>query len=220
MILCRSRILGSPISPSRNASCSCRPRLVAVNSSDRNRDGSDSLPQVQAMARDGARRLPGQAETVLNGSESAEGLISRVPVAAAVKSYSDLDYLTVRQGSKGMVPPTPCHAMMVAYVPMQELLAIQQSDGPKAIGFFGTRNMGVTHQKLVEVLSYAYASTVRHAPPHQGEPGKCGYLLLPAPASDMAACPSGMRHSGGAPSPLLPSQAHALCAPPLHARLV
>ena len=46
-----------------------------------------------------------------------------------------------------------CHA--------QELLAIQQSDGPKAIGFFGTRNMGVTHQKLVEVLSYAYASTVR-----------------------------------------------------------
>eukprot|EP00955_Chlamydomonas_euryale_P080446 363424-Chlamydomonas_euryale.AAC.7 len=39
-------------------------------------------------------------------------------------------------------------------------MAIQQSDGPKSIGFFGTRNMGVTHQKLVEVLSYAYASTV------------------------------------------------------------
>jgi hypothetical protein len=43
----------------------------------------------------------------------------------------------------------------------QELLAIQQSDGPKNVGFFGTRNMGVTHQKLVEILSYAYASTVR-----------------------------------------------------------
>lgn len=42
----------------------------------------------------------------------------------------------------------------------QELLAIQQNDGPKNIGFFGTRNMGVTHQKLVEILSYAYASTV------------------------------------------------------------
>ena len=43
----------------------------------------------------------------------------------------------------------------------QELLAIQQNDGPKDIGFFGTRNMGVTHQKLVEILSYAYASAVR-----------------------------------------------------------
>ena len=45
--------------------------------------------------------------------------------------------------------------------PAQELLAIQQSDGPKNLGFFGTRNMGVTHQKLVEILAYAYASTVR-----------------------------------------------------------
>ncbi|GAX79634.1 hypothetical protein CEUSTIGMA_g7075.t1 [Chlamydomonas eustigma] len=60
-----------------------------------------------------------------------------MPVAEASKSYSDLDYLA-------------------------ELLAIQQSDGPKAIAFFGTRNMGVTHQKLVEVLSYAYASTGNH----------------------------------------------------------
>jgi hypothetical protein len=43
---------------------------------------------------------------------------------------------------------------------LQELLAIQQSDGPKSLGFFGTRNMGLTHQKLVEILSYAMASTV------------------------------------------------------------
>lgn len=49
---------------------------------------------------------------------------------------------------------------------MQELMAIQQSDGPKNIAFFGTRNMGVTHQKLVEVLSYAYASTVCEARTH------------------------------------------------------
>lgn len=48
----------------------------------------------------------------------------------------------------------------VRFCVVQELLAIQQSDGPKNIGFFGTRNMGVTHQKLVEILSYAYASTV------------------------------------------------------------
>lgn len=46
---------------------------------------------------------------------------------------------------------------------LQELLAIQQSDGPKNLGFFGTRNMGMTHQKLVEILSYAMVSTVRTA---------------------------------------------------------
>lgn len=66
--------------------------------------------------------------------------MGRAPVAeltAPTKSFSDLDYL-------------------------QELLAIQQSDGPKKLGFFGTRNMGVTHQKLVEILSYAYASTGNH----------------------------------------------------------
>lgn len=43
----------------------------------------------------------------------------------------------------------------------QELLAIQQDDGPKNLGFFGTRNMGMTHQKLVEILSYAMVSAVR-----------------------------------------------------------
>jgi hypothetical protein len=46
---------------------------------------------------------------------------------------------------------------------LQELLAIQQNDGPKNLGFFGTRNMGMTHQKLVEILSYAMVSTVSAA---------------------------------------------------------
>ena len=43
---------------------------------------------------------------------------------------------------------------------LKELLAIQQN-GPKEVGFFGTRNMGVSHQKLVEILSYALVLTVR-----------------------------------------------------------
>jgi len=43
----------------------------------------------------------------------------------------------------------------------RELLRIQEN-GPKAIGFFGTRNMGVTHQKLVEILSYALVLTDNH----------------------------------------------------------
>lgn len=43
--------------------------------------------------------------------------------------------------------------------PSQELLAIQQQ-GPRAIGFFGTRNMGFMHQELIEILSYAMVITV------------------------------------------------------------
>ena len=38
-----------------------------------------------------------------------------------------------------------------------------QQNGPKNIGFFGTRNMGFSHQKLIEVLSYAMVLTVRPA---------------------------------------------------------
>lgn len=80
-------------------------------------------------------KLPSQPESVFGSGKDDYG---RAPVAElATKSVSDLDYL-------------------------QELLAIQQSDGPKKLGFFGTRNMGVTHQKLVEILSYAYASTGNH----------------------------------------------------------
>ena len=41
---------------------------------------------------------------------------------------------------------------------MQELIAMQQA-GPKAIGFFGTRNAGFLHQNLIEILSYAMVLT-------------------------------------------------------------
>ncbi|GAB4825767.1 hypothetical protein Ancab_008642 [Ancistrocladus abbreviatus] len=44
---------------------------------------------------------------------------------------------------------------------IQELLAIQQQ-GPRAIGFFGTRNMGFMHQELIEILSYAMVITKNH----------------------------------------------------------
>ncbi|KAL5228659.1 hypothetical protein ABZP36_016924 [Zizania latifolia] len=44
---------------------------------------------------------------------------------------------------------------------LQELLAIQQQ-GPRAIGFFGTRNMGFMHQQLIEILSYAMVITQNH----------------------------------------------------------
>ncbi|KAL7106449.1 hypothetical protein ACP275_07G114700 [Erythranthe tilingii] len=44
---------------------------------------------------------------------------------------------------------------------LQELLAIQQQ-GPRTIGFFGTRNMGFMHQELIEILSYALVITKNH----------------------------------------------------------
>ncbi|PRQ46004.1 hypothetical protein RchiOBHm_Chr2g0084451 [Rosa chinensis] len=44
---------------------------------------------------------------------------------------------------------------------LQELLAIQQQ-GPRSIGFFGTRNMGFMHQELIEILSYAMVITKNH----------------------------------------------------------
>ncbi|KAL6976085.1 hypothetical protein U1Q18_024879 [Sarracenia purpurea var. burkii] len=44
---------------------------------------------------------------------------------------------------------------------LQELLAIQQQ-GPRAIGFFGTRNIGFMHQQLIEILSYAMVITKNH----------------------------------------------------------
>jgi hypothetical protein len=44
---------------------------------------------------------------------------------------------------------------------LQELIAIQQN-GPKNIGFFGTRNMGFLHQQLIEILSYAMVLTNNH----------------------------------------------------------
>ena len=44
---------------------------------------------------------------------------------------------------------------------IQELMAIQQQ-GPRDIGFFGTRNMGFLHQQLIEILSYAMVLTENH----------------------------------------------------------
>ena len=54
--------------------------------------------------------------------------------------------------------PAECE---VPYDTMQELMAMQEN-GPRNLGFFGTRNMGFMHQNLIEVLSYAMVLTVSH----------------------------------------------------------
>ena len=58
--------------------------------------------------------------------------------------------------------PDLCHdGTQNSMRPLQELLAIQ-ANGAKNIGFFGTRNMGFLHQKLIEILSYAMVLTGNH----------------------------------------------------------
>ena len=65
---------------------------------------------------------------------------------------------------------------------MQELIAIQQN-GPKALGFFGTRNMGFLHQNLIEILSYAMVLTVRRplgGAKHPATPTACCFGRHPS----------------------------------------
>eukprot|EP00879_Flechtneria_rotunda_P004488 GHRR01004742.1.p1 GENE.GHRR01004742.1~~GHRR01004742.1.p1 ORF type:complete len:239 (+),score=44.42 GHRR01004742.1:186-902(+) len=84
-----------------------------------------------------AGKLPHQADQLFNPGDNNEDKLIALVDKPATRSIADLDYLS-------------------------ELLAIQQNDGPKNLGFFGTRNMGMTHQKLVEILSYAMVSTGNH----------------------------------------------------------
>ena len=70
-------------------------------------------------------------------------------------------------------------------MPLQELIAIQ-ANGPKDIGFFGTRNMGFSHQNLVEILSYAMVLTVRL--PDEGQAA-----FEPCPPSDAFAMEAVLR---------------------------
>ena len=67
---------------------------------------------------------------------------------------------------------------------MQELIAIQQN-GPKELGFFGTRNMGFLHQNLIEILSYAMVLTV--SPPLRGVPSTCNIHRWHS--ADASTCP-------------------------------
>uniref|UniRef100_A0A7C8ZY46 Uncharacterized protein n=1 Tax=Opuntia streptacantha TaxID=393608 RepID=A0A7C8ZY46_OPUST len=66
---------------------------------------------------------------------------------------------SVVEGSGALIMSEFKPALDVDYI--QELLAIQQQ-GPRSIGFFGTRNMGFMHQELIEILSYAMVITKNH----------------------------------------------------------
>ncbi|CAI0438960.1 unnamed protein product [Linum tenue] len=81
------------------------------------------------------------------GSDEESGI--RIPTQAQ----------SLVEGSTTIMMSEPKPVPDVDY--LQELLAIQQQ-GPRSIGFFGTRNMGFLHQELIEILSYALVITKNH----------------------------------------------------------
>ncbi|KAK9918125.1 hypothetical protein WJX75_001447 [Coccomyxa subellipsoidea] len=99
----------------------------------RDRRRSDPVTSY-ADDRESANRLPTQGESIVRGSGDDEQY--GVQVMERAKPPADIDYLA-------------------------ELIAMQQN-GPKQLGFFGTRNMGFLHQNLIEVLSYAMVLTDNH----------------------------------------------------------
>lgn len=91
----------------------------------------------------------GKDENLISAFTSDEDSCAQVPTL--VQSFTE--------GSGSMRVSEFQPAPDVDYI--QELLAIQQQ-GPRYIGFFGTRNMGFMHQELIEILSYALVITKNH----------------------------------------------------------
>ncbi|TVU34141.1 hypothetical protein EJB05_15970 [Eragrostis curvula] len=99
------------------------------------RDGHEG--DVKSQGRDDAVMFGPDDDNGTKIPSQVETLVKgTATVTAEYKPIPDLDYL-------------------------QELLAIQQQ-GPRSIGFFGTRNMGFMHQQLIEILSYAMVITKNH----------------------------------------------------------
>ncbi|CAN8318316.1 unnamed protein product [Cochlearia groenlandica] len=90
-------------------------------------------------------------EQITCGLESDEDSGLRIPTQAQA--------IVEGSGSVAVSEIKPTPGADVDYI--QELLAIQQQ-GPRTIGFFGTRNMGFMHQELIEILSYAMVITKNH----------------------------------------------------------
>ncbi|TXG48844.1 hypothetical protein EZV62_024719 [Acer yangbiense] len=111
---------------------------------------------------DAGTQIPTQIQSLVEGSGTV--------MVSEYKPVPDVDYLQVCNLSALflwflVIEITIGHLLMLLdantmpYV--NELLAIQQQ-GPRNIGFFGTRNMGFMHQQLIEILSYALVITKNH----------------------------------------------------------
>nr|ACG45328.1 cysteine sulfinate desulfinase/cysteine desulfurase and related enzymes [Zea mays] len=90
-------------------------------------------------------------------NQGRDGAVMFGPDDDGVKIPTQVE--TLVKGTAAVAEPEYKQIPDVDY--LQELLAIQQQ-GPRAIGFFGTRNMGFMHQQLIEILSYAMVITKNH----------------------------------------------------------
>jgi len=121
---------------SKGASRQLGKRVVHARAGGDGVDGYEDLGGVRMFqpgsGSGGESRLPTQGDSIVRGTQEPN---------TAVKEREDDR------------PPD------LSY--LQELIAIQQN-GPKDIGFFGTRNMGFLHQQLIEILSYAMVLTSNH----------------------------------------------------------
>lgn len=100
-----------------------------------------------------ATQVPTQAQTIVEGSGAV--------LLSEYKPAPDVDYLQVcivffffliyYFRDMGFEFQVHLVILMILFTSSQELLAIQQQ-GPRAIGFFGTRNMGFMHQNSLRFL--------------------------------------------------------------------
>jgi hypothetical protein len=140
-------------------------RSRAPQSSEYNTEDMEPVAQ-DAITPVAGTQLPSQGDAVVAGIDAID-YINRQLQDILKGPPSTEDYLAV--GACCLFLPhrmlfyfSPASLIMSShlYSAFQEFLAIQ-SNHPRAIGFFGTRNMGFMHQQLIEVLSYAMVLTVR-----------------------------------------------------------
>nr|VDC80447.1 unnamed protein product [Brassica rapa] len=133
----------------RRYSCSCRWQLFWGRRRQRFRSYSPSIPMCFPKGLDNPDIWRNEDDHATCGLESDEDSGLRIPTQAQA----------IVEGSGSVAVSELKPAADVDYI--QELLAIQQQ-GPRSIGFFGTRNMGFMHQELIEILSYAMVITKNH----------------------------------------------------------
>ncbi|KAL0739692.1 hypothetical protein Bca4012_081205 [Brassica carinata] len=140
----------SSSSSTTTTSCSSSQCQLFSERRQRFRSYSPSMVQCFPKGQDNLDIWRNEDDLVTCGLESDEdsgGL--RIPTQAQA----------IVEGSGSVAVSELKPAADVDYI--QELLAIQQQ-GPRSIGFFGTRNMGFMHQELIEILSYAMVITKNH----------------------------------------------------------
>ncbi|KAF8087854.1 hypothetical protein N665_0565s0039 [Sinapis alba] len=135
-------------SSSTTTSCSSQCQLFPVRR-QRSRSYSPSTPMCFPKSQDNLDIWRNEDDVITYGLESDEDSGLRIPTQAQA----------IVEGSGSVAVSELKPAADVDYI--QELLAIQQQ-GPRSIGFFGTRNMGFMHQELIEILSYAMVITKNH----------------------------------------------------------